>query len=79
MQEGVLEVRELHVRGLLGPPRLRPAAGRQGLRRIIDQSEAVAGRYGLRLDLRDYIADDAFGAGTTNNYQATLGLTVSLP
>ncbi len=39
----------------------------------------LAGRYGLRLDLRDYIADDAFGAGTTHNYQATLGLTVSLP
>ncbi len=39
----------------------------------------LSGAYALRLDLRDYIADDAYGRGTTHNYQGTLGLAVSLP
>jgi len=33
----------------------------------------------LRLDLRDLIADDLYGAGTTHNLQLTAGLTVKLP
>lgn len=33
----------------------------------------------LRLDLRDYVADDAYGAGSTDNLQATAGVSLGLP
>lgn len=33
----------------------------------------------LRLDLRDYIADDAYGVGTTHNVQLTLGVAWKVP
>jgi len=33
----------------------------------------------LRIDLRDYIADDAYGAGTTHNVQLTLGVVWKVP
>jgi hypothetical protein len=32
-----------------------------------------------RIDGRDYLADDAYGTGTTHNFQLGLGLSVDLP
>jgi hypothetical protein len=40
---------------------------------------SLGGSLDLRFDLRDLVADDLYGAGTTHNLQVTVGLTARLP